>query len=198
MHDDSDVAWMLALQKGDRAAFERLVRRHQESILNLAFRFLGDRDEAEDVTQDIFLRVFRARRTYRPEARFTTWLFRIASNACLNALRARKNRPALSLEDLQVRGEDGRSAPAPIDDKNTPAPPAVLIRSETSQTVRAIVNGLPDAQRMAIVLNKYHGLSYEEVAGSMDLSVMAVKSLLFRARERIKDRMIPYLREEVR
>ncbi|MBI1849771.1 MAG: sigma-70 family RNA polymerase sigma factor [Planctomycetes bacterium] len=196
MHDDSDVALMLGLQKGDTAAFEILLRRHQEPILNLAYRFLGDRDEAEDLTQDVFLRLYRARASYRPDAKFTTWLYRIASNACLNALRARKGRRAMSLEGLAA---DGRNAtPIQIEDTKASAPPVALLRDEMGERIRGIVDGLPDAQRLAIVLNKYQDLSYEEVAEAMDLTVMAVKSLLFRARERIKERLMPYLREEVR
>ena len=196
MHNDSDVALMLGLQKGDTAAFEILLRRHQGPILNLAYRFLGDRDEAEDLTQDVFLRLYRARGSYRPDAKFTTWLYRIASNASLNALRARKGRRTLSLEAIAA---DGRSeTPIQIEDTKACAPPAVLLRDEIGERIRGIVDGLPDAQRLAIVLNKYQDLSYEEVAAAMDLTVMAVKSLLFRARERIKERLMPYLREEVR
>ncbi|MBI3848246.1 MAG: sigma-70 family RNA polymerase sigma factor [Planctomycetes bacterium] len=190
------MALMLGLQKGDTAAFEILLRRHQEPILNLAYRFLGDRDEAEDLTQDVFLRLYRARASYRPDAKFTTWLYRIASNACLNALRARKGRRAMSLEGLAA---DGRNAtPIQIEDTKASAPPVALLRDEMGERIRGIVDGLPDAQRLAIVLNKYQDLSYEEVAEAMDLTVMAVKSLLFRARERIKERLMPYLREEVR
>jgi RNA polymerase sigma-70 factor (ECF subfamily) len=195
MRDDSDVALMLALQEGDREAFERLLRRYQEPVQNLAYRFLGDRDEAEDLTQDIFLKVYRARSGYRPEAKFTTWLYRIASNACLNALRARKHRRRLSLDE--IASKDERHGSPGIGDSKVSAPPAALVRSETAERVRAVVNGLPDSQRLAIVLNRFHGLSYEEVAQAMDLSVMAVKSLLFRARERIKERLAPYLREEL-
>jgi RNA polymerase sigma-70 factor (ECF subfamily) len=196
MADETDVSLMLKLRRGDRSAFETIVRRHQEPMLNLAYRFLGDRDEAEDLAQEIFLRVYRARATYRPDAKFTTWLYRIASNACLNALRSRKNRPGISLDSLA--GEDGRCSPVSAGDTKTVSPPAVLIRGETAQRVREIVSELPESQRLAIVLNRYQDLSYLEVAETMNLSVMAVKSLLFRARERIKERIAPYLGEEVR
>ena len=196
MQDDSDITLMLELQNGSRTAFERLIHRHQEAVLNLAFRILGDRDEAEDLTQDIFFKVYRARESYRPEARFTTWLYRIASNACLNAVRARKNRRSRFLEELGA--DNGREGAEPMSDPKAAMPPTTLIQNETAWVLREIVEGLPDAQRLAIWLNKYQGLSYDEVAESMNLSVMAVKSLLFRARECIKDRLIPYLREEVR
>ncbi len=194
MEDDADVALMLDVQRGDRKAFERLLRKHQDPVLNLAYRFLGDRDEAEDLAQEIFLRVYRARDSYRPEARFATWLYRIAANACLNALRARRNRRSVSIQDIEVQGESGHLA----DDAKEATPAESVLRNEMAERIREIVDGLPDTQRLAIVLNKYQGLSYEEVAESMSLSVMAVKSLLFRARERIRERLIPYLREEVR
>jgi RNA polymerase sigma-70 factor, ECF subfamily len=198
MTHDSDVALMLGLRKGDRAAFVELLRRHQEPILNLSYRFLGDRDEAEDLTQDVFLRLYRARESYRPDAKFTTWLYRIASNACLNALRARKGRRSVSLDGFGRESNGTTPAPMQLEDPKSEAPSETLLRDEMADRVRKIVNALPDTQRLAIVLNKYQDLSYEEVAEAMDLSVMAVKSLLFRARERIKERLAPYVREEVR
>jgi len=192
MPDRSDVELMLALKAGDEGAFPVLVQRHMTAVLNLAYRYVGNRADADDLAQEIFLKVHRARTRWRPEAKFTTWLYRIAANACLNELRNRKHRPthgAAALAEgsghpwLGSQGVDGADV----------EPHAGAERAELHAQVRAAVDALPERQRLALLLNKFHGLGYEEVAGALEMSVPAAKSLLVRAREGVRAKIEPYL-----
>jgi RNA polymerase sigma-70 factor (ECF subfamily) len=182
----SDVDLMLALKGGDERAFAELVSRHRDAVVNLTYRYLGNFSDAEDLAQEVFLKVYRARDRYEPSAKFTTWLYRVAVNACLNEVRDRRNRPtfaAKGLEDPAVPTEGpGRS---PLEETE---------RSELREHVRAAMEELPERQRLALLLNKFHGLGYEELAESLELTVPAVKSLLVRARESVRRRIEPYLR----
>lgn len=191
---DLDTHLMHRLQQGDLAAFEDLISRHRDTVVNLAYRFMGDRAEAEDALQEVFLRVFRARERYEPTARFSTWLYRIATNYCLNALKARRSDRWTSLHAVDG---DGESYLPEIPSEREPAPEERAEKAETAALVRQAVERLPDSQRMAIVLNKYHGQSYQEVAEAMDLTVMAVKSLLMRARVNLKESLARHLKIDV-
>jgi len=192
---DPDTKLMLRLQRGDLTGFEELIERHKDSVLNLAYRFMGDRTEAEDALQEVFMRVFRARQRYEPTARFSTWLYRIATNYCLNAVKAKRADRWWSLHGVGDYGDEFHQDLA-ID--RSEGPEDLLARKEVAAAIREAVNRLPESQRMAIVLNKYHGQSYQEIAQAMDLSVMAVKSLLMRARVNLRDRLARYLGPEVR
>lgn len=184
---------MLAVRGGDGGAFGELVRRWQGRVVSLAYRYLGSAADAEDLAQEVFLRVHRARESYEPSARFSTWIYRITVNSSLNHLRARKARKAVS-GSMPAADDSGGSAdtidPADPDE----ADPAERIeKDELARVLRAIVDALPERQRIAILLNKYEGLGYEDVAAAMELSVMAVKSLLTRARVTIREKLEPYL-----
>lgn len=187
---DADAELMLCFQRGDEEAFAALVRRFQDRIVSLAYRYLGSAADAEDLAQEVFLRVYRAKESYEPSARFSTWIYRIASNTSLNHLRGRKARRKVA-GPMPTDGE-GDGAGDPLDPASA-APGERLEKDELARVLRRIVDDLPDRQRIAILLNKYEGLGYEEVAAAMDLSVMAVKSLLTRARVNIKERLEPYL-----
>ena len=176
--NDPDIALMLAFQNGDEPAFEQLVLKHQKAVLNVVYRYLGDRSRAEDGAQDVFIKVYRARHSYKPQAKFSTWLYRIAVNHCLNELRSRKSAPA---------------GPAPIDDvleENVAhTPDAGLNRADLQRAVKEAIDALPENQRVAVILARYEELSYEEIAEAMQVSLEAVKSLLFRAKENLKLRL---------
>jgi len=191
MTERSDIELMLAVQAGDKEAFSVLVNRHRDAVVNLTYRYLGNRTDAEDLAQDVFIRVHRARGSYRPEAKFTTWLYRVAVNASLNEVRNRKNRPTHGAAQLPG-GESEGFIPA-LADENAGSPPAEAERSELQRQVRAAVEELPERQRMALLLNKFHGLSYEDLASTMEMSIPAIKSLLVRARENVRRRIEPYL-----
>lgn len=187
---------MTAVRSGDEQAFAELVRRWQDRVVSLAYRYLGSAADAEDLAQEVFLRVHRARETYEPTARFSTWICRITANTSLNHLRARKARRPFSAEmpdAAQDGGDGGASGRAEPADAAQPDPSEAPEKDELARVLRAIVDRLPERQRLAILLNKYEGMSYEEVASAMDLTTMAVKSLLTRARVTIREELEPYL-----
>ena len=197
MSERSDVELMLALQGGDEEAFSELVSRHRNAIVNLTHRYLRNRADAEDLTQEVFYKVYRARKRYRPEAKFTTWLYRVAVNACLNEVRNRKRRltwTATSLSGVSDEGAEGGGLAARVADDAAEAPLDVVERDELKQRVRAAVDELPERQRLAILLNKFHGLSYEELAETLEMTIPGIKSLLVRARENGRKRIDPYLK----
>jgi len=185
---------MLALKAGDEGAFRVLVDRHRNAIVNLTHRYLGNRADAEDLAQETFLKVYRARGRYEPTAKFTTWLYRVAVNTCLNEVRNRRNRPtygAVSLQSTVTGEEDGVGATLP--DPAAESPSQNAEREELRGRVRAAVDELPERQRLALLLNKFHGLSYEELAATLEMTIPGVKSLLVRARENVRKQIEPYL-----
>jgi len=172
---DEDVRLMLSFQKGNVHDFQRLMQRHYRSVVNLANRFLGDRSAAEDVSQEVFLQLFRSAGRYRPSASFTTWLYTITRNACYSEVRRRSHRP----------GQLGESA---CEDPRAEAPDSIE-QAELQAAVKKAVASLPESQRMAVILRRYEDLSYEQIAKAMNISVGAVKSLLHRARQSLKGRL---------
>ena len=191
MSERSDVDLMLACAAGDEGAFRELVDRHSDSVVNLVTRYLGNRTDAEDLAQEVFLKVYRARKRYEPTAKFSTWLYRVAVNACLNEVRNRKNRPTFGAASLHADA----SGPGPsLEDGAGRSPHEAAEASELHARVRLAVDGLPERQRLALLLNKFHGLGYEELASTLELSIPAVKSLLVRARENVRLQLEPYLR----
>ncbi len=187
--EDPDVALMLAFQRGDDSAFSSLVQRFQHTVVGVIYRYVGDRAEAEDLSQDVFLRVYNARKSYSPQAKFTTWLFRIVTNLCLNEIRDRKRHSILSLAPDEILSQHPDRA---VED----GPAQALTDEEMRAAVKAAIEGLPDTQRMAIILDKYHDLSYEEIGSRMNLSAAAVKSLLSRARENLRKRLAPLMKRQ--
>jgi len=182
---DPGVAWMMRYQQGEEAAFERLVEGYSPRVYALLTRFLGPSENREDLLQEVFLRVIRARATYRPEARFSTWLYRIVFNLCVNESERRK--PSRSLDqgdgDFQETWED-ESAPAPVEG---------LEREDVVRSVQAAIAALPERQRMALVLAKYEDLPYDEVGRVLGTTEKAVKSMIHRARETLRVYLGPFL-----
>ncbi len=181
---------MLRFQRGDLAAFDELVRRNTPRVHALIYRFLGDPGMVEDLTQEVFLRVFRTAERYQPTAKFSTWLYRIAANLSFNVLRSRKKGTPVSLEHLA--GPD-QEHPRQTPDPSAAAPGEDMDHEELSRQVARAIASLPDNQRIAIVLNKYENKSYQEISEVMDCSTMAVKSLLSRARGNLRDELRRYL-----
>jgi len=188
---DPDTELMLRLRGGDDDAFTKIVLRFQGRVASLAYRYLGSAADAEDIAQEVFLRIHRARETYEPTAKFSTWVHRITVNASLNLIRKRRVRKHLNAE-MPTRGDDGEGRPD-FEDEAAASPPEELEKAELARVVGGIVDALPERQRTAILLNKYQGLSYEDTASTMELSLPAVKSLLTRARVSIKEALLPYL-----
>ncbi len=188
---DYDVGLMLRFQKGDELAFQELVDRNHARVIGLIYRFISNATDAEDLAQEVFLRIYRARKTYKPTAKFSTWMFRITANVSLNALRARSNRKDdVSIDQVTDFGDGPRAMPDP----DTRMPDHNLHHEELQEKVRQAVAELPEKQQVAVVLNKYEGMSYAEVADTIGCSTMAVKSLLARARDNLKDRLLLYIR----
>jgi len=189
---DPNVQLMLEFQQsGDEGAFASLVERNQAKVYSIIYRFVADRAESEDLTQEVFLRVYRTSARYTPTAKFSTWLYRIAVNVSLNALRSRARTKTVSLALPQ--DSDNDDYPRAIEDPRSDMPNQSLEDEELKVRIAAAIETLPENQRIAIVLNKFEGLSYEEIAKILNLSMMAVKSLLSRARSNLKDCLDSYL-----
>jgi RNA polymerase sigma-70 factor (ECF subfamily) len=187
---DYDAALMLTFQKGNDLAFQELVERNHPRVIGLAYRFTNNAAEAEDLAQEVFLRIYRARHTYKPTAKFSTWMFRIAANASLNALRARaKRRDDVSMTLLA--GEEDH--PAALPDTESRSPDHLLHQRDLRETVREAIQALPEKQQVAVILNKYEGLDHAEIARMIGCSTMAVKSLLARARDNLRNRLFRHL-----
>jgi len=190
---DPDIRLMLRVRADDQAAFGELVERYQHRLVAVMHHLVGNADEAEDLAQEVFLRVYRTRAKYTPKAKFATWLFTIANNLALNALRDRKRKPVVPLDP---RADPNASGPWPTDglagDRELP-PTQSLQQTELADVVRRALDGLNDRQRMAVVLNKFEDMNYAEIAEVMDLSTKAVKSLLSRARSRLREALQAYI-----
>lgn len=182
---------MLAYQAGDEGAFDALVHRYSGQVFGLLTRFLGERAGREDLVQEVFLRVIRARERYRAEARFSTWLYRIAYNLSANFQARSGRREALSLD---YEGAGG-SMPEP-EDASAPDPSRGLEQSDVVHAVREAIDALPENQRMALVLAKYEELPYSEIAVVLESSEKAIKSLVHRARENLRAALGAYLEED--
>ncbi|NMC21870.1 MAG: sigma-70 family RNA polymerase sigma factor [Thermogutta sp.] len=184
---------MLEVRSGNAAAFEELVQRYQARVLAVLENLLGDRHQAEDLAQEVFLRVYRARNTYQPNAKFATWLFKIVNNLALNQLRNRSRRREMST-DFRPDGSQFHEALADAVQVSSGQMPARrLDKLEMRDILRLALESLNERQRLAILLCKFEGMSYADIAAAMDMSPKAVKSLLSRARVRLKDILQPYI-----
>ncbi len=185
---DPDAELMQRVRQGDREAFRELVERHQRGVIQTIYRSIGDSWEAEDLAQRVFVQVWRSAKRYEPTAKFTTWLFTIVHNFILNEYRRRGRRGAESL-DAMTQPEDGNDVGAQFADARSPDPAQAVAEHELQERIAAAIRQLPDSQRTAVVLCRFEGFSYEEIAKVLHCSVPAVKSLLHRARETLKEQL---------
>ena len=185
--DAEDVRLMQLVAGGDTTAFEQLVERHQTLAAGTVARKLGSNSDVEDIAQQVFIRVWKSAGRYVARAKFTTWLLKITRNLVFNEMRRAKRHP-----HLPVQIEPGAEE-MPLKDEAMATPDATLLQAELQAEIEKAIVLLPDTQRMALVLRRYEELSYEEIADVLDLSVPAVKSLLFRARTELRDRLKDYL-----
>ncbi len=189
---DPDAALMLRVKQGDSAAFTELVEKYKQPVMNLAFRTLRDATEAEDLAQNVFVQAWKSANRYEASAKFSTWLFTIARNLCLNEIRRRSRHPAESLD--QTRDDNEDQPLHQIEDRKQASTPDQLLRGELEQKVDEAVSALPDNQRLALALCREEELSYEEIAEVLGCSLSATKSLIHRARETLKQKLKPYLK----
>ena len=185
--DKQDVAWMERVKHGDTEAFRELIETHQAKVVGTVAKMLGDGTDAEDIAQQVFIRVWNSAIRYEPSAKFTTWLFTITRNLVFNEARRRKRHPAVPLD----REPDERSFQS--HDVQAKSPATLMLETEMQAAIQAAIDGLPEVQRMAVVLRRYQDVSYEEIAVILNLSVPAVKSVLFRARTELREKLRDYL-----
>jgi RNA polymerase sigma-70 factor, ECF subfamily len=178
---DPDTDLMLKVREGDGTSFELLLHRHRTTVVNHLYRAVHNRAIAEELAQDVFVRVYRSRERYEPTAKFTTWLFRITTNVALNWRRdTRRQMAELGIEDLSnnVRKFEFRDGRPPMDEE--------IIREHKAKEVRAAIQSLPSKQLAAVLMHKYEGMDYTQIAEVLNCSVPALKSLLFRAYENLR------------
>jgi RNA polymerase sigma-70 factor (ECF subfamily) len=181
---------MLGVRAGDETSFELLLQRYRIPLVNFLYRMVRDSAQAEDLAQEVFLRVYRARKDYAPSAKFTTWLFRIATNLALNSIRDGRHRQMDVSIDQTV--DDGEQEQARLDvaDKS-PNVEHRLLELDRAAMIRRAVDALPDKQRAAVLLHKYQEMDYSDIARALDCSESALKSLLFRAYETLRVQLAP-------
>ncbi len=176
---------MIKVAEGDGVAFEILVNRHLAPVLNLIYRHVGDRTQAKDLAQEVFVRVWQSAKTYKPTAKFTTWIYRITVNLCFNELRSSGKKKMhffeSYIEEGRILNEAGNVSPSGED---------LLLAEERSRQISEALQVLPGNQRMALILKRYDNFSYQEIAKIMDCSVSAVESLLVRAKKNIQEKLI--------
>lgn len=175
-HDELKLIAMA--QRGDRGAFNELVRRHREGVINVVYRLCADANLAEDAAQEAFIRAWRGLASYRPRSAFRNWLYRIATNITLDVLR--RERETVDIEQLSLAASDS-------------GPEATLVGRERGEQVQRAVLSLPPASRAVLVLREYEGLSYREVAEALDIPIGTVMSRLNYARTRLREALAPYL-----
>jgi len=191
---DPDAELMLKVRRGNRAAFEALVTKYQKPVINMIFQSISDPTEAEDLAQNVFVQVWKTRARYKPTAKFSTWLFTITRNMCLNEIRRRARHRAESLDQPQQETAAGTEHPLQVaDHAATPADDAA-IRAELVKQVESALRALPEVQRTAMLLLRHKEIPYEDIAQILGCSLSATKSIIHRAREKLRAQLKPYLR----
>ncbi len=177
----SDEELVEACQAGEASAFDVLVARWEDKIRGLAYRFLGSEEEARDVAQEAFLKAYRALGGFKREARFSSWLYQIATNLCRDRLRRRRTRATVSLEELEETG--------PVIMETRPGAHERLLQLDLARVVRRAVHALPEEQREVVILKEYQGLTFLEIAQALDLPVSTVKTRLYRGLGQLRLRL---------
>jgi RNA polymerase sigma-70 factor, ECF subfamily len=191
MDESSDAAVMLRVAAGDEAGFNYLVGKYHRAMISFLFRMVHNQAVAEELAQEVFLRVYRSRESYRAEAKFTTWLYRIATNLAVNHARDTRHERSASTIYLDAPDEESGTTPDVADD--TPSVEQSILRDERMAAIRAHVMALPERQRMAVLMHKYQGMDYRQIGDVLKLSESATKSLLFRAYQTLRDKLKEFI-----
>ncbi len=190
----SDVQLMLDVKAGDDSSFDFLLQKYRSPLVNFLNRMVRDSSTAEDLAQEVFLRVYRARKQYTPSAKFTTWLFRIATNVALNSVRDTRHKKMEVSIDAPTDEEDSRPMELRAREKRIDEH---LLERDRIETIRRAILALPEKQRAAVLLHKYEEMDYAEIARVLDCSESALKSLLFRAYESLRVQLAPLVAQPV-
>lgn len=190
---DPDVRLMLQVRDGNAAAFEELVSRYQHRLKAVMEHLVRGQGLSEDLSQEVFLRVFRARKSYQPGAKFSTWLFTIANNVASNALRTLARRKEVQITPIRPDQSGVQSLETLAKAASGLMPSRIIDKSEIGEVMRHAIDSLNERQKLALLLSKFEGMSYIDIAETMELSVQATKSLLSRARQNLKEYLEPYM-----
>jgi RNA polymerase sigma-70 factor, ECF subfamily len=193
LRDDTDEHLMLRVGQGERSAFDEIVRRYSRKMVNLAYQITRDRDQAEDIAQETFLRAYKSAARYTEMAKFSTWLYTIAINLCRNELRRRRFKP-YSLEEMAEREDEGKLRVDIVDERSKPD--GDLERKEISRHVERAIAMVPAKFRVPMVLRDIQDLSYEEIGAMLKLPEGTVKSRINRARQRVKEILTPIMQDK--
>lgn len=188
LENTRSIQLMLRVKEGDAEAFESLIEIHQHAVVGTVAKMLGNPSDAEDIAQQVFLRVWKSARRYEPKAKFTTWLFTITRNLVFNETRRRQRRGPHSSLDQRLEESQWEEA-----DHRTKTPDRATLDSELFDAIDASIQALPEKQRLAVILRRYEEMPYEQIASILKTSVSSVKSLLFRARTTLKEELARYL-----
>jgi RNA polymerase sigma-70 factor (ECF subfamily) len=186
-----DATIMLELRTGNMAGFDYLIQKYRKPIIHFMYRMVRNQAVAEELAQEVFLRVYRSRETYRAEARFSTWLYRIATNLGVNY--ARDTRHERTASTVYLDEVDAETGTTPDVADTTPGAEANLLRQERLNAIRGHVMALPERQRMAVLMHKYEGMDYKQIGDVLKLSESATKSLLFRAYQTLRDKLKAFI-----
>jgi RNA polymerase sigma-70 factor, ECF subfamily len=187
--EPEDLELMARVRDGDADAFAALVERHQHRVVGTVARMLGSPNDAEDIAQQVFVRVWKSAARWQPSAKFTTWLMTITRNLVFNEVRRRGRAHTVPLE------EPGDRAPREYEDRSTLSPQDAVSTAELEVAIDKAIQSLADQPRMALILRRYEEMSYEDIAGVLGTTVPAVKSMLFRARAELRERLASWLDE---
>jgi RNA polymerase sigma-70 factor (ECF subfamily) len=190
---DSDTELMLRVKGGDRDAFRILVERYKGLVVNTIYRAIGDSWEAEDLAQRVFVKIFQAAPRWQPTAKFTTWMFTIVGNTIRNEYRRRSRHNLESIEERSDFSEDGSGSSWGMEDESVVNPADHAVHRELHQQIQKAIDRLPERQRLAVILCRYEGASYEELSKVLKISIPAVKGLMHRARLALKDELKKFL-----
>jgi len=191
MNTDPDVTLMLAFARGDQKAFHELFAKHRKNVINFCYRFCFNREAAEELAQEVFIRVYQAAGRYRPFARFSTWLYRIAVNVCLNECRKQEYKCQTHSIDQPIRSGQSEII-REIEDEHSKSAQDMLEDGEREKTVQRAMAALPEKQRLALLLRVFNEFSYQEIAMQMETSENHVKALIHKGRRRLQELLKDY------
>jgi RNA polymerase sigma-70 factor (ECF subfamily) len=184
---DKDTGFMLAFKAGDENAFKILLDKFSSPILNFAYRFISNRNDAEDIAQEVFVKVYKSKDRYEPVSKFSSWLYAVAANTCLDYKKRKKKDILYHSMPVELHDDDNKQLD--IADTSGKSVESTVEQSRIDDTVKKALNLLAENQRLTLILKEYEDKSYEEIADILDISISSVESLIFRARQNLKKQL---------